>query len=59
MFGELVKCVLIDVLNWFPCVMFMSPAFPFDEVIDSSFVGIGLSSEDLSDFIAVLMFEFW
>ena len=39
--------------------MFRSQALPFDEVMDSSFVGIGISFEDLFDSIAVLMFEFW
>ena len=59
MFDELVKCFLIDVFNWFPCVMFGSPIFPFNEVMYSSLLGVGLGFEDLLDFVTVLMFEFW
>ena len=50
---------MIDVLNWFPCVIFASPIFPFNEVMDSSFLGVGLGFEVLFDLLTVLMFEFW
>ena len=58
MFGELVKCFLIDVINWFPYVLFRSPALPFDQVMDSFFFSIDHSFKDLFDFVAVLMFKF-
>ena len=57
-FVALVKCFLVDVLNWFPCIIFRSPTFPFNEVMDGSFRGVGLGFGDLSDFVTVLMFEF-
>ena len=59
MFVELVKCFLVNVLNWFPYVIFGSPTFSFNEVMDGSFLGVGLGFEDLFDFLTVLMFEFW
>ena len=58
MFVELVKCLLVDVPNEFLCVMFGSTAFPFNEVMDGSVLGIGLRFGNLFDFVAVLMFEF-
>ena len=39
--------------------MFGSPTFPFNEVMDGSFLGDGLGFEDLFDFVMVLTFEFW
>ena len=39
--------------------MLGSPTFPFNEVMDGSFLGVSLRFEDLFDFIAALMYEFW
>ena len=58
-FVELVKCLLVDFLNWFPRVIFGSPTFPFNELMDGSFLDVGLEFEDLFYFVTVLKFEFW